>query len=92
MDIADIVISKNGRDEGKQFIVVVIEDGYALLADGRCRRVEKPKHKKMKHCELVKPGVSKTAEKLRNNERVTNNEIRRGLAEDFCGDSGEGGM
>lgn len=48
MDIerADIVISLNGRDTGKRFYVLDIQDGYALLCDGKTRRVEKPKRKK----------------------------------------------
>ena len=93
MDIADIVVSLCGRDRGKRFFVVGMEAEYALLADGKHRRLEKPKRKKIKHLELLAPDQSKAAEKLRNREKVTNSEIRRSLAEYFeRGDGEKGGM
>ena len=80
MDIADIVVSLCGRDECKRFFVVGVEGEYALLADGKTRRIEKPKHKKIKHLEPLEASETRAAEKLRNNEKVTNIEIRRALA------------
>jgi len=39
-----------GRDKGRRFAVIGIEeDEYVLLADGKRRKVEKPKRKKLKH-------------------------------------------
>ena len=81
IETADVVISLNGRDEGKRFIVVGTEDEYSLLADGKGRRIEKPKRKKNKHVELEDKTNNRIAEKLLAGERVTNNEIRRVLAE-----------
>lgn len=51
MDIVkgSIVRSKAGKDKGVYFVVLEIEGGYALIADGRRRRVEKPKRKKLIH-------------------------------------------
>lgn len=46
----DFVISECGRDRGGFFIVT--GDGgpdYVLIADGKLRKVEKPKKKKLKH-------------------------------------------
>lgn len=83
LDIAlsDIVISLNGRDKGKYFFVLSTEDIYALLCDGKSRRVDKPKRKKLKHVRLESKSDSRTALKLRNGFKVTNSEIRRALAE-----------
>ncbi len=51
MDIqkGSIVRAKAGRDKGSFFVVLSTEDGYALIADGRRRRVEHPKRKKLIH-------------------------------------------
>ena len=92
IDIADIVISLNGRDEGKRFLVVGTQEGYSLLADGKSRRIGKPKRKKNKHLVLEDKVLSPIAGKLTGGEKVTNNEIRRVLAE-YAADRGErGGM
>jgi len=79
--IADVVISLNGRDNGKCFIVTGKDDNYSFLVDGKGRKLEKPKRKKNKH---IKPeGIcdARLAEKLIGGEKVTNSEIRRALAE-----------
>jgi len=79
--IADIVISINGRDAGKKFIVIAAEDEYSLIADGKGRRLEKPKRKKNKHLTFAGKSTGFVASKLKSNEKITNNEIRRALAE-----------
>ena len=87
---ADVVISLNGRDGGKRFIVVETEDEYSFLADGKTRKQEKPKKKKNKHLRLESKALSPIAQKLNSSEKVTNNEIRRALAQyaATCGDKG----
>ena len=90
---ADVVISLNGRDVGKRFLIVETQDEYALLADGKGRRVEKPKRKKNKHLKLEGKANGQIAAKLLSGEKVTNNEIRRAMAQ-YTADCGEneGGM
>jgi len=86
---ADVVIPLNGRDAGKRFVVIETEDEYSLLADGKGRRVEKPKRKKNKHIMLEDKADGPIAHKLIEGERVTNNEIRRTLAQSlFRGEKG----
>ena len=89
---ADVVISLNGRDEGKRFLVVGTEDEYSLLADGKGRRIEKPKRKKNKHLKLEDKTDNPIAAKLIGGEKVTNNEIRRALAEYAAACGEKGGM
>ena len=81
IEIADIVLSVNGRDKGKLFFVIKKEDIYALLCDGKSRRIDKPKRKKMKHMRLKQRSDCKTATKIRSGLKVTNSEVRRALAE-----------
>ena len=85
---ADVVISLNGRDVGKRFLVVGKNDGYSLIADGKGRRLEKPKLKKNKHLKLEDKAGGLVADKLAGGQKVTNNEIRRVLAK-YATDHGD---
>ena len=88
MKKADVVISLNGRDGGKRFLIVDTLDDYSMLADGKTRKLERPKRKKNKHVKLEGKIDGQIADKLKNGEKITNNEIRRALAQ-FAADRGE---
>lgn len=93
INMSDIVTALNGRDKGKLFFVVKIEEIYAFLSDGKSRRIDKPKRKKLKHLKLEANSDCRTAFKIRSGDKVTNSEIRRALAEYAADDPGEkGGM
>jgi len=92
MNLADIVISANGRDAGKRFVVIKIDDDYALIADGKGRRLESPKRKKVKHLKIETQADDILAEKLQSGEKITNNEIRRFLAGHAANQCSEGGL
>lgn len=47
--VGSVVFSKAGHDKGAVLLVVGVENGYAYVSDGRLRRIEKPKKKKLKH-------------------------------------------
>lgn len=52
--VGDIVISKRGHDAGKAFIVVaLLNESYALIADGKSRKLASPKQKNVKHLKTV---------------------------------------
>jgi len=71
----DFVVSLAGRDRGRTFIVTKdCGDGYVLIADGKLRKVEKPKRKKQKHLAPAGGSCPDTA-KLTN--RKASAEIRR---------------
>ena len=91
--LSDIVRSTAGRDKGKLFFVLETEDQFALLADGKSRKLEHPKRKKRTHFTLVSGCDLRVAEKIRNGEKVTNSELRKTLAQ-FASESlgEEGGM
>jgi len=92
IDLADIVISINGRDKGKYFIVIRLQGEYSMIADGKNRRVDKPKLKKNKHLKLSGKADDRITTKLTSGEKVTNNEIRRALAEYIATREEKGGM
>ena len=81
---SDVVIPLNGRDEGKYFLVIEADAEYSLLADGKGRKVDKPKRKKNKH---IKPDGKINeiiAKKLDAGQKLTNNEIRKALGEYYA--------
>ena len=82
MDISksDIVISLAGRDKDKLFYVMDVEDNYVLLADGKGRKLENPKRKKLKHVRRVSRTETRVAAKIQNGDKVLNSELRRDLA------------
>ena len=79
MDISksDIIISLAGRDKGKLFYVVDVEENYVLIADGKGRKLENPKRKKLKHVRRVSRTETRVALKIRNGDKVLNSELRR---------------
>ena len=80
LTIADVVVSTAGRDEGSLFYVLEADETYLLLADGKGRRIEKPKRKKRKHTTKVLRSETRVAEKLRTGDKVLNSELRKDLA------------
>lgn len=53
LEEGQVVESAAGRDRGKLFIVFeVLDDFYVTVVDGKSRRLEKPKKKKIKHLRL----------------------------------------
>lgn len=77
---SDVVCSRAGRDKGKLLFVVEVDGNYAILADGRGRKLENPKRKKLAHVSFHASGSCRVAQKLRDGEKVSNSELRRALA------------
>ena len=80
VDKSSLIVSKTGRDKGQLFYVIDTDEQYVYLADGKSRKLEKPKRKKRKHVEQVPRTESRIAEKIRNGEKVLNSELRKELA------------
>ena len=78
--VGDVVSSLAGRDVDRMFFVLSLEDGYALIADGKLRPAERPKRKKLKHLRRVGSPDCMVAEKLRAGEQVHSSELRKGMA------------
>lgn len=80
INVSDIVTAISGRDAGKHFFVIKTENGYAFIANGIGRKLEKPKKKKFKHLKPAGFDGGRTAEKLAAGEKVTNRELKRALS------------
>ncbi len=80
-NIGDIVLSKMGRDSGRHYIVLAVEENFVFICDGDYHKVAKPKKKKMKHVEQTGSNSEYVAAKVAELSKVTNNELRRAIAE-----------
>lgn len=81
-----IVRATAGRDKDGIFCVMGVEEDSQrlLLADGKRRKVTKPKRKKLGHVmaltDHLHPYDHPVVRRLRQGEAVSNNDIRRALA------------
>lgn len=79
MNQFDIARSTAGRDAGKYFVVVkLVDEQYCLICDGKLRKLEKPKKKKVKHLLYI---TDRKRQLLDSREPMTNGFIRQVLAE-----------
>ncbi len=69
-----VVCSRAGRDSGNFMVVLGIENGFVLVADGRDRPLERPKRKNIKH-------ISLTHSVLLEEQLLTNKSIRHALSQ-----------
>lgn len=77
---SDIVKSLAGHDTGSIYHVMSTSGGYAMLADGKIRRLQNQKRKKLKHLTFLARSDSPVAEKIKSGGMVTDSEIRKSLA------------
>ena len=81
IDLGSFVQSLAGRDKGKIFLVVGVEDNYVYLVDGDIRKIENPKRKKIKHVELTRYFDGNLAERIAKKNKITNQDIKRVIRE-----------
>lgn len=66
-----LVISKSGRDKGRMFLVsAVLDEQFVSLVDGKLRRLEKPKRKKIIHLQATNYHSDVLQEPLVNDAQV----------------------
>ena len=76
-----VVVSTAGRDKDRYFAVLSVQGEYVYIADGKVRKVDMPKKKKMKHLRVTAFFLEQIAEKLRTEQTVTNSMVRKSLSE-----------
>lgn len=84
MDIlkGSIVRAKAGRDKGEYFIVLGFDGNFALITNGKQRKVETPKKKSLKHLEPTQTVLDL--------QQPTNRQIKK-LLNEFNGIQNVGG-
>ena len=78
-----IVFSKSGHDKTLPFIVIAVDGEYLYLADGKSRRLEHPKSKKIKHVQGTKHVCEDIKKKLEDNSYLLDAEILKAIKE-YC--------
>ena len=75
-----VVLSTQGRDEGRYFIVLeVIDESFVLMADGLTRKLDHPKKKKIKHLR-PKPIVVNVDGATLPNKHLQDSDLRNALS------------
>ena len=76
-----VVLSTQGRDAGRYFIVLeVIDEHFVLMADGLTRKLDHPKKKKIKHLR-PKPILVNVDGAALPNKHLQDSDLRRYLRE-----------
>lgn len=74
-----VVYSKSGHDKGDTLIVLFVEGAYVYLADGKRRKIEKPKRKKMIHVQPTGYVDTVLADKLTEGAYVLDADIAKAI-------------
>ena len=82
MDIrrGDVVRSLAGHDKGALLCVVDTQGDFLLLADGKERKLNSPKRKRIKHVQRAGSSGHPVLLRLQAGEPVGDSEVRRALA------------
>ena len=75
-EIGTFVFSKAGHDKNKIYVIVKTDEKNVYLVDGTIKKLEKPKCKNKKHIGLIKYSDDNLQEKLKFNEKISNEEIK----------------
>lgn len=76
----EIVLSLKGHDAGGLFCVLDTRDGFALIADGKGRKLAAPKRKRESHLRGVGTSAHPAIVRLQRGESVSDRALRQALA------------
>lgn len=76
----EIVLSLKGHDAGGLFCVIDAQDGFALIADGKGRKLAAPKRKRESHLKGVGTSAHPAILGLQRGESVSDRALRQALA------------
>ena len=75
--LGKVVNSKAGRDMHRSFIVVgILNSEYVYISDGKLRKIEKPKKKKVKHLNFTDTVAEEIRDVILSEKQVTNSKIK----------------
>lgn len=80
VSIGQVVRNSAGRDTGRLFLgVEVVDDEYIFISDGKKRKLEKPKLKKVKHLQKYDIINNAVKDMIESKESITNAFLRAEL-------------
>lgn len=65
-----------GHDHNNIYVIIDADDEYVYLVDGKIRKVNNPKKKKLKHVQLIKRTDDTIACRVNNNVALSNEDIK----------------
>ena len=77
--VGQVVFSKSGHDKGDALVIVSLDGQYVWVADGKRRKLAKPKKKKCIHLQPTSHVETTLAEKLENGSYLLDAEIAQVL-------------
>lgn len=77
--IGEFAKSKAGHDKDQIFIILMIEDEYVYLVDGKSRKLDSPKKKKMKHIQVIHTADAVLQQKLEQGVAVYDEEVKKAI-------------
>lgn len=79
-EIGRVVVSLQGRDEGRYFVILqVVDDQFVMMADGLTRKLDHLKKKKVKH--LHPKPLKMDVQSLLDTNQLKDSDIRSFLKE-----------
>lgn len=79
INVGQIVKSKAGRDKDKVYLILdIVDSSYVTVVDGRLKKLENPKKKKIKHLMIYNHVIDDLSEK-KDSKEVNNAYIREVL-------------
>ena len=66
--VGQIVVSKAGHDKGETFVIVSFDSKYVYICNGKHRKLENPKKKKIIHVSLTNTVLDEEA--IRTNRQI----------------------
>ena len=78
--LGQVVMSTNGRDRGRYYIVVaVLGQNTVSVADGKYKLLTNPKRKNIKHLISTNCNVAEIADKLQQGKKINDQMIHKEL-------------
>jgi ribosomal protein L14E/L6E/L27E len=75
--VGKVVNSKAGRDMHRSFIIVgILNSEYVYISDGKLRKIDKPKKKKVKHLNFTDTVAEEIRDIILSEKQVTNSKIK----------------
>lgn len=74
--VGSVVYSKAGRDKGNYFMVLeILDDSYVNVVDGKIRKLDRPKRKKIKHLKNTNDVLEAIAVKVIKGTKIFDAEV-----------------
>ena len=82
-ELGVLAVSRAGHDRGRLYVIVGrSESEYVLLADGKTRKLDHPKKKKLRHVSLLSERNMGIAEAIAEGKPLTDADLRKALKRD----------